>query len=51
MKFACRLLILGFLARWALVASGAGTEKPAPRATDAACYTITINDFDFSPRN
>ena len=51
MKSACKLLVLAFAVPLAFVARGAGTAKPAPRASDAASYTITIKDFEFNPRN
>jgi plastocyanin len=51
MKFACKLLVLALAVPLALVASGAGTAKPVPSTSNAASYTITIKDFEFSPRN
>ena len=51
MKSACKLLVLAFAVPLALVVSGAGTAKSAPRANDAASYTINIKDFMFTPRN
>jgi plastocyanin len=51
MKSACKLFVLAFAVLLTLVASGSGTAKPAPRASDAASYTITIKDFMFTPRN
>jgi plastocyanin len=51
MKLLYRLLVLGLALPIALIASGAGTAKPAPRASDAASYTIAIKDFMFTPRN
>jgi len=51
MKSAYTLLVLAFAVSLALVASGAGTAKPAPRASDAQSYTINIKDFMFAPRN
>jgi plastocyanin len=51
MKSACKLLVLAFAVPLALIASGAGTAKPAPRASDVGSYTITIKDFMFTPRN
>jgi plastocyanin len=51
MKSAFKLLVLAFAVPLALLASGAGTTKPAPPASDAASYTINIKDFMFTPRN
>jgi plastocyanin len=51
MKSLIKLLVLTLSVPLVLVASGAGTAKPAPRASDAASYTITIKDFMFTPRN
>jgi plastocyanin len=51
MKSACTLLVLAFAVPLALLASGVGTAKPAPRASEAASYTINIKDFMFTPRN
>jgi plastocyanin len=51
MKSVCTLLVLAFAIPLALIALGAGAAKPAPRASDAASYTINIKDFMFTPRN
>ena len=51
MKFACTFLVITFVVPLTLIASGAGTTKPTPRASDAGSYTINIKDFMFTPRN
>jgi plastocyanin len=51
MKSLIQLLVLALAIPLALVASGAGTAKPAPGASDAMSYTITIKDFEFTPRD
>jgi plastocyanin len=51
MKTACKLLMLAVAVSLALGAPGDGIAKPAPRASDAASYTINIKDFMFTPRN
>jgi len=51
MKSAYKLLVLALAVPLAIIASGAGTTKPAPRASDAGSYTITIKGFMFTPRN
>jgi plastocyanin len=50
MKCASKLLVLAFVVPLAFVAAGAGTDKPAPRPSDEATYTVTIKDFGFGPR-
>jgi plastocyanin len=51
MRSACKLLVLALAIPLVLIASGDGTAKPAPRASNAGSYTITIKDFMFAPRN
>jgi plastocyanin len=51
MKYFIQLLVLTFSVPLALVASGAGTAKPAPPANATPTYTINIKDFMFTPRN
>jgi plastocyanin len=51
MKSFIQVLVLTLSVPLALVASGAGTAKPAPHASEPPSYTINIKDFMFSPRN
>jgi plastocyanin len=51
MKYLIQFLVLTLSVALALVASGAGTAKPAPRASEPPSYTIDIKDFMFTPRN
>lgn len=47
MKLATKLLILTLC----ITAVGAGASRPAPRATDQGSSTVTVKDFEFTPRN
>jgi plastocyanin len=51
MNFLRKRIFLGITILLALAALGPGYASPAPRPGDPGTYTITISNFEFSPRN
>lgn len=51
MKFMRRSILLGFVAPLALATIGAGFARPAPPPPADGTYTITIRNFEFTPKN